>query len=243
MTLIKASFEGSMAKTIFGKEVYMTLEEIVSPRHTALIIVDAQNDFCSPGGCVNRLYPAARDIMESYIEHSARLLEAARGVGVLVIYTQATNDPGGVYKSAPDIRRKMEYLDPETPLICIDGTWGHEIVDRLKPLSQEVVIRKHRHNSFAGTEMDMLLRSNDIKSLVITGVTTERCVLATIAGAIAGDFYVVVPPDCVAAPSVKMHDAALLVISGNLCKEGMADSKRIVNAWQCHQRSGHREKL
>ena len=221
-----------MAKMVSGKEVLMTLEEIVRPGHTALIIVDPQNDFCSAGGCVDRLNPSARGVMESYIENSVPLLQTARKAGVMVIYTQATNDPAGIYKSAPDIRRKIEYLDPENPHICIDGSWGHEIVDRLKPLPGEKIIRKHRHSSFAGTELDMLLRSNGIRSLVITGVTTERCVLATVTGAIAHDYYVVVPPDCVAAPNTKMHDAALPIISGNLCREGMADSHRIIRAWQ-----------
>ena len=221
-----------MARTVFGKELFMTLEEILSPGHTALILVDPQNDFCSPGGYIDRLNPAVRDIMESYMESSAHLLEAARDAGVMVIYTQATNDPDGIYKSAPDLRRKIEYLDPGSPSICTEGTWGHDIVDRLRPLPREKIIRKHRHSSFMGTELDMLLRSNGIKSLVVTGVTTERCVLATVTGAIAHDYYVVVPPDCVAAPDAGMHEAAIKVISGNLCKEGMADSGRIIRAWK-----------
>ncbi|MBW1802390.1 MAG: cysteine hydrolase [Deltaproteobacteria bacterium] len=219
-------------KTILGKNVFMTLEEIISPGHTALIIVDAQNDFCSSGGCIDRLSPPARGIMESYMEHSAPLLDAARKAGVMIIYTQATNHESGIYKSGPDLRRKIEYLDPENPLICIDGTWGHDIVNDLKPLPREIVIKKHRHNSFAGTELDMILRSHRIESLIITGVTTERCVLATIVGAIAHDYYVVVPVDCVAAPKREVHDAALLVIAGNLCEEGVVDSGAIIDAWK-----------
>jgi len=78
----------------------------------------------------------------------------------------------------------------------------------------------------------MVLRSNGIKTVIITGFTTERCVLATITGAIAHDYYVVVPRDCVAAPNLEMHNAALLVISGNLCKEGMTDSSKIIDVWQ-----------
>ncbi len=220
-----------MTRTVFGKELLMSLEEILSPGHSALIVVDAQNDFCSPGGCIDRLNPTIREVMESYVERSAHLLEAAREAGVMVVYTQATNDPDGIYKSAPDLRRKIEYLNPESPHICTDGTWGHDIVDRLKPLPREKIIRKHRHNSFTGTELDILLRSNGKKSLVITGVTTERCVLATVTGAIAHDYYVVVPTDCVAAPDAEMHEAAIKVISGNLCKEGMADSRRIIRLW------------
>ena len=221
-----------MAETVFGKTVLMTLDEMTRPEHTALMIIDAQNDFCSPGGCLDRQVPSLGSIMGPYIEASEKLLKTARSRDLLIIFTQATNHEGAMFKSGPDIRRKMEYLDPRSPLICIDGTWGHEIVDPLRPLPGEVIIRKHRHNSFAGTELDMLLRSNGVRSLIVTGVTTERCVLATITGAIARDYYVVVPGDCVAAPDSRMHAAALLVISGNLCREGMVDSAEIIKAWE-----------
>jgi len=221
-----------MSKVVFGKELLTTLSELVSPKHTALVIVDAQNDFCSPGGCIARLNPAITGIMKPYIQNSAKLLAAARQAGLLIIYMQATNNSLGIFKSGPDILRKIEYLDPDRPLICVDGTWGHQIVDRLKPLPHEIIIKKRRHNSFVGTELDLLLRSNGIKSLIITGVTTERCVLGTVTGAIAHDYYVVVPKDCVAAPNIEMHNAALLVISGNLCKEGMTDSGTIIKIWQ-----------
>ena len=88
-----------MTRTVFGKELFMTLEEILSPVHAALSLVDPQNDFCSPGGCIDLLNPAVRGVMEPYIERSMHLLEAARNAGVMVIYTQATNDPESIYKS------------------------------------------------------------------------------------------------------------------------------------------------
>lgn len=221
-----------MSKVVFGKELLTTLSELVSPKHTALVIVDAQNDFCSPGGCIAQLDPAITRIMEPYIQNSAKLLAAARQAGLLIIYMQATNHSQGIFKSGPDILRKIEYLHPDRPLICVEETWGHQIVDRLKPLPHEIIIKKRRHNSFVGTELDILLRSNGIKSLIITGVTTERCVLGTVTGAIAHDYYVVVPKDCVAAPNIEMHHAALLVIRGNLCKEGMTESGTIIKIWE-----------
>lgn len=221
-----------MPKIVFGKEVFTTLDEFVLPQHTALIVVDAQNDFCSPGGCIDQLVSPNMEMVQSAVDHLAGLLAAARQAKIMIIYTQATNYPDGIFKSAPDLARKIEYLNPDSPLICVDGEWGHQIVDKLKPLPDEIIIKKHRHNSFMGTELDILLRSNRIKTLIITGFTTERCVLATITGAIAHDYYVVVPQDCVTAPKVEMHNAALVVISGNLRKEGVTDSVQIINAWR-----------
>jgi nicotinamidase-related amidase len=221
-----------MSKVVFGKEVFTTLKELVAPKHTALIIVDAQNDFCSPGGCLDRLPSSDMKWMRSFIENTKVLLSAARQAKAMIIFTKATNYAGGLYKSPPDLARKTEYLDPDSPLICSYGSWGDQIIDDLKPQREEIIISKHRHNSFMGTELDVLLRSNGMKTVIITGVTTERCVLATVTGAIAHDYYVVVPRDCVGSQKVDMHDAALLVISGNLLKEGVTDSSKIIEVWQ-----------
>lgn len=221
-----------MSKMVFGKEVFTMLEEMVVPAHTALVIVDPQNDFCSPGGCFDKLPDSDMSLVKPFIENTARLLSAARRANVMVIFTKATNYPGGVYKSAPDLARKTEYLDPDAPLICAYGQWGDEIIDELKPLPDEVVISKNRHSSFAGTHLDLLLRSNGIKTVIVTGIATERCVLATVTGAIAHDYYVVVPKDCVASPKLDVYDAALLVMSANLMKDEFTTSERIIKAWQ-----------
>ena len=152
-----------MSKTIFGKkEVLTTLEELILPQRTALILVDAQNDFCAPGGCFAQLDSSNMELMKLYVDHSARLLAAARRMRIMIVYTQATNYPTGNFNSAPSLARKIEYLNSDRPLICVDGEWGHQIVDELKPLPNEIIIKKHRHNSFVGTGLDMLLRSNEI---------------------------------------------------------------------------------
>jgi nicotinamidase-related amidase len=221
-----------MSKVVFGKQVFTTLEELVDPRHTALIIVDAQNDFCSPGGCLDQLQYSDMTLMRPFIENTQVLLSVARQSNVMVIFTKATNYPGGFYKSPPDLARKTEYLNPDSPLICACNSWGDRIIDELRPQSEEIIINKHRHNSFMGTELDIVLRSNGKKTVIITGVTTERCVLSTVIGAIAHDYYVVLPRNCVASQKADMHHAALTVISGNLLKEGVTDFRKIIEVWQ-----------
>jgi nicotinamidase-related amidase len=57
-----------MSKVVFGKEVFTTLEELVAPKYTALIIVDAQNDFCCPGGCLDQLPNSDMKLMRPFIE-------------------------------------------------------------------------------------------------------------------------------------------------------------------------------
>ena len=225
------TLEMLMAKIAFGKQLLTSLNELVAPTHTALVVVDAQNDFCSTGGCLEQMPDSDMRLMKSFVHNTVTLVEAARKAGVLVIFTKATNYPGGLYKSAPDLARKTEYLNPERPLICAAGTWGDDIIDDFKVSPGDIVLGKHRHNSFMGTELDVVLRSNAKQTVVVTGVTTERCVLATVAGAIAHDYYVVVPYDCVSSQNVEMHKAALLVMSGNLMKDGVTESAKIVECW------------
>ncbi len=215
-----------MPQVVFGKQILTCLDELVTPSHTALVVVDAQNDFCSAGGCLDRLPGSDMSLMQPFIRNTKALITAARIAGVLVIFTKATNYPGGTYKSAPDLARKTEYLDPESPLICAYGSWGDEIIDDFSVQPADIVFRKHRHNSFMGTELDVVLRSNAIKTVIVAGVTTERCVLATVAGAISHDYYVVMPRDCVASQKLDMHKAALLIISGNLMKRGLQTPKQ-----------------
>ena len=75
------------------------------------------------------------------VKHVIGLAIGARKVKIMVIYIQVSNYPNGIFKSAPDLARKIEYLNPDSPLICIDGEWGHHIVDNLKPLPCEIFIK------------------------------------------------------------------------------------------------------
>lgn len=220
-----------MSQKVLCKEVLATLEEFILPQRTALILVDMQNDFCSPKGYFGKLKSSDMASMNPCIENLKKLLEAARQRKVMVIYTKATNHPEGAFRSAPDLMRKLDSRNPDNLLTCIDGSWGHEIVDELKPLSKEIIIKKYRHNSFIGSPIDILLRTNGIETVIVTGVTTERCVLATVAGAIARDYYVVVPRDCVASLNLEIHKAALLAMSANLSKAEMSDSTAIIKIW------------
>jgi hypothetical protein len=92
--------------TVAGKIVYTTLEELVSPNHTALVVMDMQRDFCSPGGVFDRrgidisMYPALT-------ERVAHLLRGARDAGVTVIYVCMTVLPNRASESPAQIRFNM----------------------------------------------------------------------------------------------------------------------------------------
>ncbi len=163
-----------------GVEVRVKEKVELDSRETALIIIDMQNDFAKPKG---RLYVEdAREI----IPRIKRLLEKARGRGVLRIFAIDTHYPG----------------DPEFMLWgehAVKGSWGWMIVDELKPIDGEIVIEKPRYDAFYSTMLDDILRFRGVKNLVVTGTLANVCVLHTIASAAIRMYRVFVPIDCISA--------------------------------------------
>jgi nicotinamidase-related amidase len=152
----------------------------VDPADTALVVVDMQNDFVKEGGAL--LVPEA----EGTIPKIKGLLELARRSGMKVVYTQDTHTDG----------------DPEWeiwPEHVREGSWGWEIVEELRPLEDELVIRKVRYDAFYGTHLDHFLRVWGTKTLVICGTVANICVHYTAASAALRWFEVVIPGDATSA--------------------------------------------
>ena len=152
----------------------------VDPGKTALIVVDMQNDFVKEGGTLRvpdaeRTIPAIRS-----------LLNCARESGMRVVFTQDTHREG----------------DPEWqiwPEHAREGTWGWQIVDDLRPLEDEVVIRKLRYDGFYGTPLDHLLRLWGIDTVIVCGTVANICVHYTAASAALRWYQVVIPKDATSA--------------------------------------------
>jgi len=199
-----------------GKQVLTELDELVDPAHTALVVVDMQRDFVEPDGLFARLgidvsmYAGARPRM-------AALLATARAAGVLVVHLQNTALPGRRSDSPAQLRfnlrmhRAARLTGP--PLrYTVPGTPGHELVADLAAAPDELVVRKYRSSGFWGTNLDLLLRSNGIRTVVMSGCTTEGCVDSTARDAMFSDYYVVVAEDAVASDDRDQHEAALLLM-------------------------------
>jgi nicotinamidase-related amidase len=201
---------------IEGKQVFTELGELVDPAHTALVVVDMQRDFCIPGGAFDNLgidismYPPM-------IPRLARLIEGARAAGVRIVYIQMTQLPNRAIESPAQIRFNLRMhlasIGEVEPLTyTADGSEGQMVIDELAPQAGDLIVKKYRSSAFWGTNLDMLLRSNAIQSVVMTGCTTEGCVESTARDALFNDYYVVLAEDCVASDDRAQHDASLLLM-------------------------------
>jgi nicotinamidase-related amidase len=217
---------------IAGKQVFTTLEELVDPAHTALLVVDMQRDFCTPGGAFDRL-GVDISMYPPMVPRLARLIDGARAAGVPVIYIQMTVLPGRASDSPAQIRFNLRlHLGSEgvvEPLAYTpDGSEGQQIIPELAPRDGDLVVKKYRSSAFWGTNLDMLLRANAIKTCVVSGCTTEGCVESTARDAMFGDYYVVIPEDCVASDDRAQHDASLLLMRHRF---DLASSEAILGVW------------
>ena len=227
---------------IEGKNVLTELLELVAPAHTALIVIDMQCDFIEPDG----LFGTLGIDLSMYAESRPRLaslLGAARMAGTTVVHLQNTALPGRMSDSPAQIRFNLRmHKDArrnQPPLrYTIPGTPGHEFARDFTPTENELVVRKYRSSGFWGTNLDMLLRSNGIKTVVVTGCTTEGCVESTARDAMFNDFYVVIAEDCVASDDRVQHEASMLLMRHRF---DMAVSDEIKRIWRT-QRPSQSEK-
>lgn len=211
-----------------------TLEEIIQPDHTALLIIDMQNDFATDGGFFD-MKGIDIDMMKKAIPNQKNLLEAARSKGVFIVYTENTvyMNPDGTILESPahlSFYKKCGYLPDlqEGEFFTVDNSWGQQTVKALSPKKGEIVIRKHRPCGFYGTNLDMILRNRNIKTVVVTGCVTQGCVETTVRDAGNHDYYVVIPSDAVASQSSELHDAALLVMAARWT---VTTSEKIIKIW------------
>jgi nicotinamidase-related amidase len=96
---------------------------------------------------------------------------------------------------------------------CVEGTWGAEIIDDLKPHQGEHLIAKKGFGGFANTQLDTVLRNLCVTTCVVGGVTTCVCVSNTVRGGVEQNYRTIVVSDAVAEVSRETHESELKTIS------------------------------
>jgi nicotinamidase-related amidase len=170
---------------------YEVYEEVrVEPARTALIVGDMQNDFVKEGGTL--VVPDA----EATIPKIQSLLALARESGMKVVFVQDTHNEGDL---------EWEIWGEH----CREGSWGWQIVDELRPLENEVTIRKPRYDAFYGTQLEHILRMWGVDTLIICGTVANICVHYTASSAAMRWFNVIVPVDGISSFSPFDMEASL----------------------------------
>lgn len=209
-----------------------TLERKVDPAHTALIVVDVQNDFCAKGGGFD-IEKNNIGLMQAMVPRLVKFIEKARCAGLTIVYTRSVHDsPLGHYMSDSFLAQKSGRARGRYTAypFCKDGTWGADFYDGIKPEPGELVVNKHRFSVFWDTDLDLILRNRGIRTLIITGVTSNSCVETTARDGFNKDYYVVLLKDCAAAISEELHNNTVRTVDVYLGQS--ADSTEVLKCWQ-----------
>jgi nicotinamidase-related amidase len=191
-----------------------TFERLLRPERgrTALLVVDMQRGFLDPGAALE--VPEARAIVPVVADLIARF----RGSRLPVVFSQFVYSPAApllVGDLHPEHRPTAPgavtgFGRPSSS--CLEGDPSVEVVAALAPTPDELAVRKHWYDAFAGTPLDGALRARGIRALVVTGTMTDICVLATVVGAFNREYRVTVVEDGVATLWPEIQRATLDII-------------------------------
>jgi ureidoacrylate peracid hydrolase len=195
--------------------------------HTAVIVVDMQNDFGAKGGMFDR---AGIDIsvIQAAVAPTAKVIASARDASIPIIYLKMGFRPDlsdlGPEHSANRARhlrlgvgQAVRTPDGREGRILIRDTWNTDIIPALAPAPGDTVIYKSRFSGFYQTNLDAELKRMAVKYLVFTGCTTSVCVESTLRDAMFLDYACLLLADCSGepigyGPPAGNHEASLRVI-------------------------------
>jgi len=183
-------------------------------RKSALIIVDMQNDFLHRDGSfshIAREHPEAKIDMPfliGTIPHVKSLADAFRAAGRPVVYLAHVLKHD--YSDAAFLYWRVG-IEPasDNRTHCVEGTWGAQIIDDLKPQDGEHLVVKKGFGGFSNTPLDTVLRNMGVTTCVVSGVTTCVCVSTTVRGGVEYNYKMILVSDAVAEVDRITHEAEL----------------------------------
>jgi ureidoacrylate peracid hydrolase len=205
---------GTAAAALAHVEPLTTLAAKADPRHTALVVVDVQNDFCAEGGMMDNegLDLAA---VQTMARRLPELISAARAAGALVVFVRNIYSTDGnaylsdVWLEQAQRARAGSYT---TRAVCAPQSWEGDFFGDVRPEPTDPIVTKHRFSAFHNTDLDTILRAHGIRTLVMTGVASNVCVETTAREGFVRDYYIVFTSDGTAAYVDADHQATLRVI-------------------------------
>ncbi len=189
------------------EELRKEMAKQLRPGKTALVVVDVQNDFCHNQGVFGK-----RNFNLSYTEKAVNnilhFMNQCRQYSLPIIFVRTLHSS---WTDSESWIGRMEGAAREMP-ICRPESWGAEFY-KVKPLAGDFIVTKHRFSGFVGTDLDLVLRSTGIETLLMTGVATNVCVETTARDGFNRDYRIILVEDCCAAFSEAEHASTITNMS------------------------------
>jgi len=201
MTDVKTQRKNQYASSALAELDRQMMEEILDPATSSVLInIDWQRDYVSPEGKCNKLWHQSIDLAQEALPRAQAVTDAFRALEKPVVFTQNFENIGGRNKArmARAIRHEKVATpeDEELGVAAVRGTPGADIIMDVKP--EERVFEKTGQSAYT-QEMKDYIKESGAKVVFLTGVRTNRCVLATLIDMYNdADVYVVVLTDAIA---------------------------------------------
>jgi ureidoacrylate peracid hydrolase len=200
-----------------------SVDKRLRPAHSAVLVIDMQNDFCDQKGYVETVVGKDVSACRAVVPEIMALVGVARAQDVPVFWIKANYDPDRLPQGMLAKQREKS-----TAICCGTGSWGGELYG-VQAAAGEAVIEKNSYSAFAGTGLEDRLRRLGIRTLVFAGVQTNVCVETSLRDAVCRGFYTVLARDCVASHTLPLHEATLKNVE--FLFGDVLDRKAIAAAW------------
>jgi nicotinamidase-related amidase len=211
-----------------GMKILDTLDELVDPRHTALLLWDfAENVVLN------------RYSTDDLVRNSSKLLAAAREHRVLTIFSHQNNMRIVGDTGAPTVRMRLTRAGkPVSDIAREPEPKGFpakpKLVDAMRSKKNEIVFEKFTPNAFLGTSFEWWLRKYSVKTIILTGVNVATGINGTAREAICRGYYAVIARDCVGTNSLQDYAAAVNYLEKIF---DVYDSSAIIESWNKRKKS------
>ena len=172
--------------------------------NTLLLVADFINDIVHPDGAFGK-YNAQRVIDDNTLENTNKVIAFARDSKHLIAHVRVGFD--SEYTNCPK-NSPMFSKSPEKDILKI-GTWGLEFHESIDVKPHDRIITKHRVSALYGTNLEPLMRANNIQNILMCGVSTTYVVESTARELHDRDYNVTVVSDACNAASKQQHDSSI----------------------------------
>lgn len=201
------------------------LESMVRPEHSALIVIDAQNDFCSEEGALAERFGFDMTPIQEAVPRLNAFIEECRAHEIPVVWVREIFADDKMRSN-----QKALWGSGDDIWLIKDGSKGIEFYKgMIEPLADEPVITKWQYDAFEDTDLTLWLQSRGIKTLLMTGFTTNVCVETTARHGYIKGYHIVLVKDCADATTRAEHEAAVFNIGTYFGKA--ATASEVIAAW------------
>lgn len=179
---------------------------------TALLLIDLQKEEGT----------SAIARMDQILEKTSKLAKQCRKKGIPVIYTRHINRGDGIA-----LANKEPVNEQGEPLYYHSSTRSIEVADEVKPENQDIIIDKYRYSGFFESNLELILKSLDVKHLIIGGVLTDVCVLSTALDAYYRDYQINIVKDMCGTTTEGAHMAAMAMMGNWIYDVKIYDAKEM----------------